>query len=419
MQLKERRRSARPLPGEAGYVEVSIVMPCLNEAETLATCIRKAQAAIAEHGLRAEVIVADNGSDDGSQEIATALGARVVDVPAKGYGNALQGGIEAARGRFVIMGDADDSYDFGAIYPFVEKLREGYDLVMGDRLGGEILPGAMPWLHRRVGNPILTFVGRVFFGSPVHDFHAGLRAFTRRAYGRLQLRTTGMELASEMVIRASLLNMRITEVPIVLHKDGRTRPPHLRRWRDGWRHLRFMLLFSPRWLFFTPGLTLFLVGLALSVWVIGGTRQVGPLALDIHTLLIGGFLCIAGYQLIVFAAFTKIFALREGFHPPSPKLNRMFRYVTLEIGVLAGLAMTVAGLAAFGVAIWTWHGTDFGKLDPRVTMREAIPSVVLLSLGVQTIFASFFLSILGMGLRGRAAWDGTRAEVELPDLATR
>ena len=396
-----------------GEVEVSVVMPCLDEAETLATCIGKAAEGIRALGLRAEIVIADNGSHDGSQAIAEQLGARVVDVATRGYGSALQGGIEAARGRFVVMGDADDSYDFSAIGPFVEKLREGYDLVMGDRLGGRIQPGAMPWLHRWVGNPLLSFVGRVFFRSPVRDFHCGLRAFTRDAYFRLRLRTTGMEFASEMVIRASLLGMRITEVPVVLYPDGRTRRPHLRRWRDGWRHLRFMLLFSPRWLFLTPGLVLLGVGAALSVWLVGGSRQVGPIALDIHTLLVGGFLCILGYQLIVFAAFTKIFALREGFHPSSPTLNRVFRYLTLEVGLAIGLLMTLGGLAALGLAVWTWQGTGFGKLDPRVTMREAIPSVVLLSLGLQTIFASFFLSILGMGLRGRPAWDGREAEVEL------
>jgi glycosyltransferase involved in cell wall biosynthesis len=379
-----------------GDVEVSIVMPCLNEAETLERCIAKAKKAIAEHGLEAEVLIADNGSTDGSQAIAQRLGARVVPVAEKGYGNALRGGIAAARGRYVVMGDSDDSYDFGSIYPFIEKLRQGYDLVMGNRFHGGIEPGAMPWKHRWIGNPVLTGIGRLFFRCPSGDFHCGLRAFSRAAYTRMELQTTGMEFASEMVIKACLKRMKVTEVPTILHKDGRSRPPHLRSWRDGWRHLRFMLLFSPRWLFLIPGAVLFLAGLLLSLWVLGGPRHVGVVSLDIHTLLVSAFGCLLGYQLIVFALFTKTYAVSEGLHPPNLLLSRLLRWVNLEVGIVAGLAMGVAGLAALTVALWNWGATGLGELNPRVTMRLVIPAVVLLTLGVQTVFVSFFLSIIGL-----------------------
>jgi glycosyltransferase involved in cell wall biosynthesis len=377
-------------------IEVSIVMPCLNEAETLAACIQKAQRAIDKARLAAEIIVADNGSTDGSQAIAKELGARVVDVPRKGYGRALIGGIDAARGRFVIMGDADDSYDFGAIAPFIDKLNQGYDLVLGNRFLGGIEPGAMPWSHRRVGNPVLTFISRGFFHTPVGDTHCGLRAFSKDAYDKMQLRATGMEFASEMVIKASLKGMRITEVPVVLHPDGRSRPPHLRTWRDGWRHLRFMLLFSPRWLFLYPGLALFFAGAVLSALLIAGPLHVGGLRLDIHTLLVAGFGCLLGYQLVLFAVFTKIFAIREGFHPPHPALERLFEHITLEVGLLAGAIMALGGFVGLIAAVLSWQAAGFGSLDPSLTMREVIPAVVLLALGTQTVFASFFISILAI-----------------------
>jgi len=387
---------AQPFPEP---VEVSIVMPCLDEAATLASCIRKAKAAIARHGLAAEIIVADNGSTDASQAIARALGARLVIAEERGYGAALQAGIEAARGKYIVMGDSDDSYDFSAIYPFVEKLREGCDLVMGNRFKGGIDPGAMPWKHRYLGNPALTAIGRIFFRVKIGDFHCGLRAFRKDAYQQMELRTTGMEFASEMVIKAALKGMRITELPTILRRDGRSRPPHLRSWRDGWRHLRFMLLFSPRWLFLVPGGALLLLGLAMSAWLTTGPRRVGPLGLDIHTLLVAGFLCLLGYQIIVFGVFTKIFAIREGFHPSHPLLNRLYRYVTLEVGITVGTGLIVLGMAALGAAVLSWHAAGFGALDPRVTMREVIPAVVSLSLGVQTVFASFFLSILSINAR--------------------
>jgi glycosyltransferase involved in cell wall biosynthesis len=379
-----------------GAVEVSIVMPCLNEAETLASCIQKAQNAIEKDGLAAEIIVADNGSTDGSQVIAKELGVRVVPIDRKGYGSALIGGINAASGRFVIMGDADDSYDFTAIAPLIDKLHEGYDLVVGNRFRGGIESGAMPWSHRWVGNPVLTFISRVFFHTPVGDMHCGLRGFRKEAYERMRLRATGMEFASEMVIKASLKRMRIAEVPVTLRPDGRTRPPHLRTWRDGWRHLRFMLLFSPRWLFLYPGLALFAVGVLLSAILIGGPLRVGGLRLDIHTLLVAGFLALLGYQLVLFALFTKIFAIRSGFHPPYPLLDAVSRYVTLEVGLAAGALMVLVGVIALVVAVASWGAVGFGNLDPSLTMREVIPAVVLLALGTQTVFASFFISILSI-----------------------
>lgn len=377
-------------------VEVSIVMPCLNEVETLAVCIAKARQAIEKGGYPAEIIVADNGSSDGSQLLARELGARVVDVQRKGYGSALIGGIDAAQGQLVVMGDADASYDFGAIAPLIAKLREGYDLVVGNRFLGGIEPGAMPWSHRWVGNPGLTRISRIFFHAQVGDTHCGLRAFTKDAYKRMRLRSSGMEFASEMVIKASLKGMRITEVPVTLHPDGRSRPPHLRTWRDGWRHLRFMLLFSPRWLFLYPGIALFGLSLLVGAALETGPKTVGGLGFDIHTLLLAGFGALIGYQLIVFAVFTKVFAMREGFHPPNPNYSKMFRYVKLETGLALGALMFVIGVAGALFAVLSWRAAGFGALDPRLTMREIIPAAVLLTLGVQTIFASFFLSILGI-----------------------
>ena len=391
------QRSPKQQAGLAPHaVEVSIVMPCLNEAETLATCIQKAQRAIEKDSLSAEIIVADNGSTDGSQVIAAELGARVVPVKRKGYGSALIGGIDAAHGELVIMGDADDSYDFTAIAPLIAKLREGYDLVVGNRFLGGIEPGAMPWSHRWIGNPVLTFISRVFFHTPVGDAHCGLRGFRKDAYERMNLRATGMEFASEMVIKASLKGMRIAEVPVALRPDGRSRPPHLRTWRDGWRHLRFMLLFSPRCLFLYPGLVLFAVGVVLSALLIPGPLHIGGVRLDVHTLLVASFLALLGYQLVLFAVFTKIFAVRTGFHPPHPLLERVFRYVTLEVGLAAGVLMGLVGLVALVVAVASWRAVGFGNLDPSLTMREVIPAVVLLALGTQTVFASFFISILSI-----------------------
>ena len=395
MSVAERpRKHAEREPETA--VELSIVMPCLNEVETLAACIRKAREAITNEGVEAEIIVADNGSTDGSPMIAAQLGARVVSVHRRGYGSALIAGIGAARGRFVIMGDADDSYDFTAIGPLIEKLREGYDLVMGNRFAGGIEPGAMVWSHRWVGNPALTFISRIFFHTPVGDMHCGLRGFRKDAFDQLRLRATGMEFASEMVIKASLRRMKIAEVPVTLSPDGRSRPPHLRTWRDGWRHLRFMLLFSPRWLFLYPGLALFVAGGAAGAVLETGPKHIGAVNFDIHTLLLAAFACLIGYQLIVFAVFTKVFAMEQGFHPPNPGYRALFRYVQLETGLAVGALLFLLGVAGTVVAVLSWGAVGFGNLDPRLTMREVIPAAVLLTLGVQTIFASFFLSILGM-----------------------
>jgi hypothetical protein len=383
--------------------ELSIVMPCLDEAETLATCIEKARRFLDAHAVAGEIIVADNGSTDGSQAIARRLGARVVDVPERGYGSALHGGITAARGRYVILGDSDDSYDFSDLGAFLERLRAGDALVMGNRFRGRILPGAMPPLHRYFGNPVLSALGRLFFHSPVGDFHCGLRAVSRAAYDAIAPTTSGMEYASELVIKATLAGLPISEVPIVLHPDGRSRPPHLRSWRDGWRHLRFMLLFSPRWLFLIPGSVLFGAGFVASVWLMTGMRRVGPAYLDIHTLLIAGLACLLGYQLIVFALFTKVFAISEGFQPMPGYFDRLFRHVSLETGIAVGLLLTLVGLGALVAAVFRWGAAGFGSLDPRETMRQVIPGAILLVLGIQTVFSSFFLSTLGIRRRRAGA----------------
>ena len=379
--------------------ELSVVMPCLNEAETLAACIEKAQRALREHGIVGEIVVADNGSTDGSQALASRLGARVVPVAAKGYGNALMGGIAAARGKFVIMGDADDSYDFLDLPKFVTKLREGFQLVMGNRFAGGIKPGAMPALHRYLGNPVLTFIGRLFFRSACGDFHCGLRAFDRESILQLDLRTTGMEFASEMVVKATLHGLAVTEVPTTLSPDGRSRPPHLRSWRDGWRHLRFLLMYSPRWLFLYPGILLALLGLGVGGWLLPGPRRVGAVTFDVHTLLYAALALIVGFQSITFAAFTKIFAITEGLLPEDPNFNRIFRYITLETGLVAGVGLMLAGLVGSLVAVSTWMHHAFGPLDSSQTLRLAIPAVTALTLGVQVVLSSFFLSVLGLRRR--------------------
>lgn len=388
-------------PSACDAPELSVVMPCLNEAETLAKCIEKAQRAFETLPIRGEVIVADNGSTDGSQAIGKSLGARVVPIEAKGYGHALRGGIEAARGRYVIMGDSDDSYDFSEIAPLVSQLRDGVDLVMGNRFKGGIRPAAMPWKHRWIGNPVLTAVGRLFFRSPVGDFHCGLRGFSKAAYDRMDLRTIGMEFASEMVIKSTLKGMKIAEVPIVLHKDGRSRPPHLRSWRDGWRHLRFMLLFSPLWLFLIPGAAMFFLGMAAEVLLAGSPVRVAGIELDIHTMLIGSFMAVLGFQIVIFGIFTKSFAVNQGIHPPSLPLERLVRILRLEFGVAAGLVLLLGGGLYLLFALEHWKEASFGALNPRITMRQVIPAVTLLSLGVQTIFASFFLGVLGLGRTSR------------------
>jgi glycosyltransferase involved in cell wall biosynthesis len=377
-------------------IELSVVMPCLNEAETLATCIRKAQQAMEAAGIGGEVIIADNGSTDGSREIAEGLGARVVRVTARGYGNALMGGIAAAAGKYIVMGDADDSYDFGHVQRFLEKLREGADLVMGNRFRGGIQRKAMPPLHKYLGNPALTRIGRLFFHSPVGDFYCGIRGFRKDAYEKMGLRTTGMEFATEMVVKATLLKLKIAEVPTTLSPDGRNRAPHLRTWRDGWRTLRFFLLYSPRWLFLYPGLALMLAGTFVSLWLLPSPRAVGTVIFDVHTMLYAAIAVLLGFQSIAFAVFTKFFAISEGLHPADPLLDRLFRYITLEVGLMVGTLSTFAGLAASAYAVSTWGSRNFGMLDYSQTMRIVIPAAVFLTLGVQTIFASFFMSVLGM-----------------------
>jgi len=380
-------------------LELSILMPCLNEAETLEICIEKAQKSLRELDIAGEVIIADNGSTDGSQAIATRMGARVVPVAAKGYGSALMGGILAARGVYIIMGDADDSYNFSNLGAFVHKLREGFDLVMGNRFQGGIKPGAMPPLHKYLGNPVLTWVGRLFFASPVGDFHCGLRGFRRDSILKLDLQTTGMEFASEMVVKASLYTLRITEVPTVLSPDGRSRPPHLRTWRDGWRHLRFLLLYSPRWLFLYPGTALMIWGLIVSIWLLPGTQKIGSISFDVHTLLYGAIAIIIGFQAVTFAFFTKVFAISEKFLPEDPKLNKIFRYVTLETGLIVGVTLILIGIVGSLLSLTIWSKTAFGTLDPSKTLRLVIPSLTCLTVGLQMVLSSFFLSVLGLKRR--------------------
>ena len=380
-------------------MELTVVLPCLNEAETLAVCIRKAKASIAGLGIDGEVVIADNGSTDGSQDIARAEGARVVDVPIRGYGAALTAGIADAKGEFVIMGDADDSYDLSNLGPFVEALRGGADLVMGNRFAGGIEPGAMPALHRYLGNPVLTAVGRILFRSPVKDFHCGLRGFRRQAILELDLRTTGMEFASEMVVKATLNKLNIVEVPTTLSPDGRSRAPHLRTWRDGWRHLRFLLLYSPRWLFLYPGMILFLVGLVLGGVLLAGPIQIGEHALDVSALVYAMAAVLIGFQAILFAAFSRAFVANEGLMPPSPGMQKAFKVLNLERGLIIGLLLLIVGVALAIYGFIHWGSSDFGALDARGAIRLAVPAATLSVLGFETIMGSFFLSVLGLSRR--------------------
>jgi hypothetical protein len=382
-----------------GGLELSVVLPCLDEAETLADCIAQARETLEAERIAGEIIVADNGSTDGSAEIAARMGARVVHVERRGYGSALMGGIAAARGRYVIMGDADRSYDFRHIPRLLDELRRGADLVMGNRFQGGIRPGAMPPLHRYLGNPVLTFIGRLFFKSPCGDFHCGFRGFRKASYERMDLRSTGMEFASEMVVKATLFGMRIAEVPTTLSPDGRSRPPHLRSWRDGWRHLRFMLLYSPRWLFLYPGIALVVVGLAVGLWLLPGPRAIGSVAFDVHTLLYAALAVLLGFHAIAFAAFTKAFAVSEGLVPDDPRLRRLFRLATLESGLVAGGLLMLVGLVGSFLALGGWAEQRFGPLDPRQMLRLVIPAAVALTLGFEVVLASFFLSILSIGRR--------------------
>ena len=384
-------------------LDLTILMPCLNEAETLAICVRQAAQAIHNSGVRGEVVVADNGSVDGSLEIAAAEGARVVNAPTRGYGAALIAGIEAARGKYVMMADADASYHFEHLPRFLPKLDEGYDLVMGNRFAGGIEPGAMPPLHKYLGNPVLSTIGRVFFRIPVRDFHCGLRAFRRDSILKLNLRTTGMEFASEMVVKASLAGLRMTEVPTTLSPDGRSRPPHLRSWRDGWRHLRFLLLYSPRWLFFYPGIAALAVGLFASALLLPGPLPIhfagATHTLDVDTLTYALGLVLIGAHITVFAVSARVFGTQEGFLPRNAAYDRVFKTFTLETGLLAGCFLLLLGAGLMVYALFLWHAAGFGNLSAPRMLRLTLPSATLILLGVEAIFASFFLSLLGLNRR--------------------
>lgn len=373
-------------------------MPCLNEAETLATCIHKAKLFLEQHDMNGEVIVADNGSSDGSQEIAQKAGARVVHIPQKGYGSALMGGIEASQNEWIIMGDADDSYDFTQLDSFVDALKNGADLVMGNRFAGGIMPGAMPFLHRYLGNPVLSWLARLFFRSNIGDYHCGLRGFRRQSILSLNLQTTGMEFASEMVVKATLQKLKIAEVPTVLHPDGRSRAPHLRTWPDGWRHLKFLLLYSPRWLFFYPGILLIILGALTTAILLPGPINVGNFMLDINTLMYASLLVIMGVQSVLFFAFTHVFGVNSGLLPPD-KIDETIEQFSLEKGLLISLGMILLGfLSSIGALIY-WGENRFGNIDPSFSMRLVIPGAVLFTLGIQVFFASFFLGILNTRIK--------------------
>ncbi len=386
-------------PGAGPSIELSIVMPCLNEAETLAACIQKAIGFLAANGVSGEVVIGDNGSTDGSPELAVRGGARVVSVPVRGYGAAIYHATLSSRGRYVIMADSDGSYDFSALAPFLAKLREGSELVMGNRFLGGIRPGAMPWKNRYIGNPVLSGIGRLFFHCPARDFHCGLRGFSREAFLRMNLRTTGMEFASEMVIKATLTGMRIAEVPTTLDPDGRSRGPHLLPWRDGWRHLRFMLLYSPRWLFLIPGVALMVLGgLGMAVlW--RGDVAVGSVHLGVHTMLYAATAVAAGFQAVTFSLFTKVFGISEGLLPEDPKLNRLYRYVTLELGLVVGFTLLLLSAVGTLYAVSTWSAKSFGPLDPATVLRLVIPAAFTFLLGCQTVLSSLFFSVLGLRVR--------------------
>jgi glycosyltransferase involved in cell wall biosynthesis len=390
---------ASPTPVSESSVELSIVMPCLNEADTIGTCVEKAMRILREHNIAGEVVIGDNGSTDGSQEIARNLGARVIPVPHRGYGNALMGGIGAARGKYVLMGDADDSYDFLETPKFLKLLREGHSLVQGCRLpwgGGTVESGAMPFLHRWWGNPMFSVMARIMFKAPMHDVYCGMRGFTRELYNRLDLRCTGMEFATEMIIKSSLYGEDIAEVPITLHPDGRkAHPPHLKTFRDGWRTLRFYFMYSPRWLFLVPGAFAMLLGVIGFVLALPAVKIHG-ITFDVHTLLVSTLALLLGYQAIWFAIGAKVFAISEGLMPDDQRLNNFFRVATLERGLLAGVLSFVGGI---GLVLWIairWAAHGWGPLDYPSTMRVIIPGVALAALGFQTILSSFFISILGM-----------------------
>lgn len=375
-------------------LELTVLMPCLNEAETLATCITKANTFINKHGVNAEVLIADNGSTDGSQAIAERNGARVINVKDKGYGNALIAGIKEAKGRYVIMGDADDSYNFLGLQPFLEKLREGHDLVMGNRFLGGIEKNAMPPLHRYLGNPVLSFIGKLFFKIKVGDFHCGLRGFNRERIQQLNLVCGGMEFASEMVVKASLNGFTMAEVPTTLSPDGRSRPPHLRSWRDGWRHLRFLLIFSPRWLFLYPGLAFLLLGVLGGALLVQRPLAVGPMTFDVHTLMFMAAAVIAGVQLISFSILGRTLGSKLNLLPDRQWLQKLRHYLSVERILIAGGLVFVAGVVGTLASVAAWHDVGYGELDPRAVMRRVIPAVTLMICGVQIFFSAFFAGLI-------------------------
>jgi len=378
-------------------LELSVVLPCLNEERTLATCIQKAQSSLSKHGIAGEIIIADNGSTDKSIEIALAHGARVVNVSEKGYGNALKGGFNAAQGKYILMADADDSYELDNLMPFVEKLREGYDLVMGNRFKGGILPGAMPWHHRYIGNPVLSFIGKLFFRSPANDFHCGIRGFTKAAIEQINPQTTGMEFASEIVIKASILGLKVCEVPTRLFPDGRDRPPHLRSFRDGWRHLRFLLLYSPAWLFLYPGLFLLAAGGLLSLLLFFGPVNIGFRYIDFHTFIAAGSLSYLGLNMVSFAVITRVYAYQSGLLPNQPRFSPLFRYINLEKGLLAGGLLFALGLILLGRALLL--SNTFAQIGFDNSVRLVFGGALALVSGAQVIFTSFVLSMLGMKIK--------------------
>ena len=380
-------------------LEVSILMPCLNEAETLVACIQEAQNVLITNQIKGEVLVADNGSTDGSIALAEQAGARIVRVEARGYGNAIMGGIEAATGEYVLVGDADGSYSFNELPAFLAALRDGDDLVMGCRMpsyGGTIMPGAMPWLHRWLGNPVLTKIGQLFFKVPIHDFHCGLRAFRRESVLALNLCTTGMEFASEMVVKAALHCLKISEVAVTLKPDGRSRRPHLRTWRDGWRHLRFLLLYSPKWLLLYPGLSLSILGLLGFLVLLPGTLYIGNIAFDTNTLLVSSLCLIVGFQIIVSYIFAKAYAIRVGLLPADLKIKKIIASNPVETGIIAGLVLLMVGFGLLTYALTTWQAASFGEISYPKSLRIVVPAVTAIALGTQAIFSGFILAILNI-----------------------
>jgi hypothetical protein len=395
--VKQEHGDLRTPPGDdLQPIELSIVMPCLNEARTLGICIRKAQGFMARNGIIGEVVIGDNGSTDGSKTIAYGLGARVIEVETRGYGAALMAAIRAARGTYVIMADSDDSYDFERLEGFVAELRAGHDLVMGNRFRGGIAPGAMPPLHKFLGNPVLTGIGRLFFRSPCRDFHCGLRGFRRTAILDLDLQTPGMEFASEMVVKATLNGLRVTEVPTTLSKDGRDRAPHLRSFRDGWRHLRFLLLFCPRWLFLVPGAAILFASLGLIAALLPGPLHLGALELDVHSLVVANAGAVFGAQLILFFLLAKQFAADEGLIPGGRRFDRVRRAITLEGALVAGGALLALGIGGIAAAAMHWSAIGFGELDYQTTMRLVVPSTGAMTLGLEVLFLGFLSSLLDL-----------------------